>query len=685
MSNVGRQTNSIEAKTGQGYDTFSLTGTTVAGTTQMIETGQGDGPWVSIEDEGHTKLLVEAEMRAEHQAQARATMLDLARALDESNKSRHDLGGKLKHEYESSALLRRQRDRLQNELDRIHEEEEKKQADAMVEKALKSGNKFFFNMMLEKSRDVYDFSLFEPEGSSTGGPKKSNTTAAGEQRGPSQQLGETKPGFSAEQPGPSQQLRQFQPGSSSEVQQPGTGTSSQQPGIGTSQQLREMQPGSSAEQPAPTQQLREIQPGFSAELPGPSQQLREIQPGSSAEQPAPTQQLREIQPGSSSGVQQPGTGTSSQQPATGTSQQPGTRTLQVIGSIQEPIPEQLDDGRGSVPSAQSVSLTDVMQNAVGDKVTMKWVVKLWWQEVVRKKERLEEERLAAEKRRKEEEERRKVEDAKKAAMEKVAKMVEDLKQRLENSQKTVEEHEKRMKALELELQAERDKKMQDAANAKAREDALTAEKLRLEAEKGHMQKALSDMQADYDASQESLRKAAEDFAAERNTLRGQLRNISSELAEAMVMAKHMRELALKSKREAAQSVSPQKFAELMAHLEEMKNNLSALMKECNLEKDNSAWLLRCLDKNKRQLELERQFLPLLRKVRGPVGPKAHGDETLKKKEVGMPPIAHGSSPMQMRGSQSLGALGAPAAGVGPLGRQSAAVQDGYVGSATTLR
>jgi len=227
--------------------------------------------------------------------------------------------------------------------------------------------------------------------------------------------------------------------------------------------------------------------------------------------------------------------------------------------------------------------------------------------------------------------------------------------------------------------------MQDAADAKAREDALTAEKLRLETEKGNMQKALSDMQADYDASQESLRKVAEDFAAERNTLKGQLRNIGSELAEAMVMAKHMRELALKSKREAAQSVSPQKFAELMAHLEEMKNNLSSLMKECNLEKDNSAWLLRCLDKNKRQLELERQFLPLLRKVRGPVGPKAHGDETLKKKEAGMPPIANGASPMQMRGSQSLGALGAPAAGGGPLGRQSAAVQDGYVGSATTLR
>jgi hypothetical protein len=511
MSNVDPQktSNETDGKTAQAEDTFGLTATTFAGTTQMTETGPGgDGPWVPVKPpmtaEDHSRLIVEAEMRAEHQAQARNTMLDLARALDESNKSRKELADKLRHQEETSKSLQALCDRLQRELDRIEAEEEKKKADALVKKALESGNKFFFNMMLEKSRDVYDFSVFEPEGA----PQK----------------------------------------------------------------------------------------------------------------PA-----------------EPEAGQASQAPAKET-------------------PASLSDLIGG--------------GAAGDKVTIKWAYKLWWQEVLKTKARLEEERLERERKQKEEDERRRIQDAIRAAQEKVAKQVEDLKNRLENSLKTIEENEKRMKALEAELQAARDKAAQDAAEAKAREDALKAENARLQAEKADMQKNLAEMQAMYDASQEALRKAAEDFAAERNALNTLIRNINSELQEAMVMAKHMRELAMKAKREAGRSVSPEKFAELMAHLEEMKNNLAALAKELNLEKDNSAMLNRSLDKNKRQLELERQFLPLLRKVRGPVGPKAKGGQTLdvapnnQAPLAGMPAIGQGASPKQLRGSQSLGALsnGGPLAG-----------------------
>jgi DNA repair exonuclease SbcCD ATPase subunit len=540
MSNVDPQkktSNETDGKTGQAEDTFGLTATTFAGTTQMTETGPGgDGPWVPVVPvkpmtaDDHARLIVEAEMRAEHQAQARATMLDLARALDESNRSRRELADKLRHQEETSNSLQTLCDRLQRELDRIHDAEEKKKAEALVKKALASGNKFFFNMMLEKSRDVYDFSLFEPEGA----------------------------------------------------------------------------------------------------------------PNASPEQPKPVEE---------------------------------------------------EEANQSAVKETPKSLADLVGGgAAGDKVTVKWVVKLWWQEVLKTKARLEEERLERLRKQKEEDERRRIQDAIRAAQEKVAKQVEDLKNRLENSLKTIEENEKRIAAMEKELQAARDKAAQDAAEAKAREDALKAENARLQAEKADLQKGMAEMQAMYDASQEALRKAAEDFAADRNALNQIIRNINSELQEAMVMAKHMRELAMKAKREAANSVSPQKFAELMAHLEEMKNNLAALMKELNLEKDNSASLLRNLDKNKRQLELERQFLPLLRKVRGPVGPKAKGGQDERSKDIapnsqaaGMPPIGQGASPKTLRGSQSLGAL----SNGGPLGgtRQSQGFQElaGLGGSATTLR
>merc|ERR1719191_2175867 len=96
----------------------------------------------------------------------------------------------------------------------------------------------------------------------------------------------------------------------------------------------------------------------------------------------------------------------------------------------------------------------------------------------------------------------------------------------------------------------------------------------------------------------------------------------------------------------------------------MKNQLSLLAKECMNEKEAKEALLQKQDKIKRQLELERQFLPLLHKVRGPVGPKAKGQPDLdggkRLKDATqvqeMPALTAGASPNKMRASQSMGAL-----------------------------
>jgi hypothetical protein len=543
----GRQPpHSAPAKPGDGasQDLFNLTGTTFAGATDMYSTAgpndtrpgteattgidtrpgsvlpierigelqalNGDDGTLSVSSSArHSRLLMEAEIRAEHQAAARNTMLDLAHALDESNRQKRELAAQLRAEYDANASLRIDRDRLQAEVDRLEEMEEKRQAQVLLDKAKKSGNNVMFGMLLEKSRDVYDFSLFDPD--------KSKTAA-----------------------------------------------------------LKEMK-----------------------------------------------------------------------------------------------------EDKGSI------DLANVIDGAVGDKVTMSWVVKLWWHEVELTRERNRQAAEDEERLRREQAERDRIAGEFQKKIDALLKEKAKLEAEVERARKRIEELEKAQEKLEKELREAKEQAARDAAAAKAREEALKEEILQMRKELSETKSALAELQQQYEEAQEALRKADEAFAAERSRLKAIIKQVQSELHEALVLAKHMRETALKAKRDAAGSVSPQKFAELIAQLEEMKNQLSVLSKDNANEKDNNAWLNGQLNKNKRQLELERQFLPLLRKVRGPVGPKAkggQGEEGVKRSRDAtqlanqgapnsMPALpAPGASPNKLQMSQSMGALtqGRASTAGGPL-------------------
>jgi len=524
-----RRTEGTKPGTGDAQDVFLLTGTTFAGATDMNSTaGPNDTrpstegwtrPNTSLqiarigeEDDSsvsstarHNKLLIEAELRAEHQQAARTTMLDLARALDQSNSRSRELAALLRTEYEASSALRSQRDDLEAQVNFHLDMEEKRQADNLVEKALKSGNKMFFNMLIEKSREVYECDMFE---------------------------GQVKP-----------------------------------------------------------------------------------------------------DPDDAAAVSRP--------------------------------PLRGDKGV-----------------AVGDMVTFSWILKLWCKEVELTKIRLAKEREEEEKRLKAEEEARRMEEIKRQAVEEVKKVVRELEISLDRARTIIEEQKTVQEKVERELRETKTAATEAAQAAKVREEVLQIELTQTQSTLGETRKSLAQISVQYEAAQEALRKADEAFAAERSSLHRVIRQVNSELHEAMVLAKHMRETALKAKRDAAGSVSPSKFAELIGQLEAMKNSLAMLAKDCMHEKDTNAWLGRQLDKNKRTLELERQFLPLLRKVRGPVGPKigkATGDAgPVRSKDMTqlaapaaqgqMPPLNGGASPNKMRMSQSMGALsdGRAATAGGPL-------------------
>jgi len=387
----------------------------------------------------HSQLQQEAELRAEHQAMARVTMLNLARALDEAHANQRELGRLLQEEREASAALRSKCDRLEDELDRALAAEEQRQADRILQKGFESGNKVFLSMMIEKSREVYQADLF----------------------------GDDRPD------------------------------------------------------------------GWAA----------------------------------------------------------------IAGSMH-----------------------------TGDRITFSWIFKLWMREVNATKDRLAQE--AAERARKEEEEARKrmIQEEIEKRVGEMHKLVESLGSQLDAANETIEQNRRKMRNMEKQLEAA-------AAQAAEREQQHEAAMAELRAEQQRTQQALADTEAqlqrtrqELEQAQAAFRRAEAEHEAERQQLQETIRKISSELHEAVVLARYMREAMLKAKRDAAASVSPAKFAQLISQLEEMRDQLNALHIDCKGTKAANAELQQKLDKNRRRLELERQFLPLIRQARGPLGPKGGGQD-----------------------------------------------------------
>eukprot|EP00933_Yihiella_yeosuensis_P051530 TRINITY_DN49485_c0_g1_i1.p1 TRINITY_DN49485_c0_g1~~TRINITY_DN49485_c0_g1_i1.p1 ORF type:complete len:537 (+),score=158.51 TRINITY_DN49485_c0_g1_i1:103-1713(+) len=145
---------------------------------------------------------------------------------------------------------------------------------------------------------------------------------------------------------------------------------------------------------------------------------------------------------------------------------------------------------------------------------------------------------------------------------------------------------------------------------------------------------------------------------EKAALKARVKELAHELKQAIGLARHLREVALKAKRDAASCINPEKFSQLVEELEAMKDKLDYLGQQRDNENELVARLKGKLTANSRNLALERQFLPLLHKASGPVGPQ---NPMLKRKESLFSPktmLAPGElqEPPGMRGSRSMGAI-----------------------------
>mmetsp|Transcript_107481 Transcript_107481/g.303880 ORF Transcript_107481/g.303880 Transcript_107481/m.303880 type:complete len:486 (-) Transcript_107481:111-1568(-) len=453
----------------------------------------------------HREVLVEAELRAEHQAAARTTMLDLAHSLESLLEERKRLLRQIEREKTTSSILRSKCRDLEEQLEEALAEEEKRQAAELVQKGFDSGNQFIFSMLLEKSREAYGVSLFAD--------------------------GDAPPG-----------------------EDPSGGAA-----------------------------------------------------GSDA------------------------------------------------------------DGGGKVFSL------DCLMSSKGDQMTIKWIFKTWMHEVNKTKQRLAEEAAARERQRLEEERERRIQEEIEKRVGAVRRMAEELDRLLKAANETIRQHDAKQKELHDKLNAQGNQAADRERQLAAANEQLQADFAQSQRRLGETQERLAKLQQDFHDLQEALRRSEAKSEAEMARLRAAIKLINSELEQAVILAKHMREAALKAKRDAAQSVSPEKFAQLIAELEDMRDRLSKLGRQYSAERDGNASLQLKLDKNQRRMELERQFLPLLHKARGPLGPKTSVGEGARKQQnwdlVGAAPLpaAPGTTDKKLHASQSATSLGGSRSLGGPLG------------------
>jgi len=442
-----------------------------------------DGDQTQMNSARVAALRQEAELRAEHQAMARETMLCLSQALEQSRDQIRELTQLLQDEQECCARFRRRCEHLEADLEEALREEEKRKAEELLKKGFASNNKIFINMMLSKSREAYESDVFASSLSTTS--KRVDTEATQQCSGPESS---TKP---------------------------------------------------------------------HSEMGGTS----------------------------------------------------GGHTSE----------------RKSDRQHQHVSLKRL---DAGDRVTFTWILKLWLREVNLRKEKAAADADEAERLRKEEDQRLAIQNEIERRVGDMRKFVESMQSQLDTANQTIEESRRRSSKLEKQLEAATAEAQERERQHEVAMMKLHEEQLELQRENASKEAKIQSLKQLHEEAQAALQRTAAEHNSEKKQMQDTIRKISSELQEAMVLAKYMRETLLKCKRDASSSISPAKFAELIAQLEAMRDSLKALQKEHDQVRASNSDLHLKLEKNRRRLELERQFLPLIRQARGPLGMRSDVSDVL---------------------------------------------------------
>merc|ERR1719478_1911775 len=113
-----------------------------------------------------------------------------------------------------------------------------------------------------------------------------------------------------------------------------------------------------------------------------------------------------------------------------------------------------------------------------------------------------------------------------------------------------------------------------------------------------------------------MQRAQAAWDTEKKSLKATVRDVTSDLQQALTQARRMELLYQKLKKEGSGSFKD-KLTQLIEELDAAKNKLASACKERDDAVDSSNWLHRQLSQTTRKMELERQFLPLIHLAGGP--------------------------------------------------------------------
>eukprot|EP00930_Biecheleria_cincta_P004453 TRINITY_DN105367_c0_g1_i1.p1 TRINITY_DN105367_c0_g1~~TRINITY_DN105367_c0_g1_i1.p1 ORF type:complete len:525 (-),score=143.15 TRINITY_DN105367_c0_g1_i1:52-1626(-) len=235
------------------------------------------------------------------------------------------------------------------------------------------------------------------------------------------------------------------------------------------------------------------------------------------------------------------------------------------------------------------------------------------------------------------------------------KVVKDLEENLVVEKDKLASAERRIRTLENEKIALMDKQEAMEIRHKAEVDELRRQLAEvpgmLAAKDAEIERHLALLKD----AEERVLSAQADSSNEIERLKARILQLSEELKKSLTMAKHMKESATKAKREATGCISPEKFAFLIMELEELREKMHHVGTTKEPDRGLIDKMKLQMDQSRRRMELERQFLPLLHKVQGPVGPQSKMIKG-QKKIGGVIAQLDPNSVDRMRQSRSAGAI-----------------------------
>jgi len=187
-------------------------------------------------------------------------------------------------------------------------------------------------------------------------------------------------------------------------------------------------------------------------------------------------------------------------------------------------------------------------------------------------------------------------------------------------------HEKNLKEVQEERDGLKQQLLQTREDYEIEVQRLQEELTKSRNQAAHKDAVIEQLREQIRRNADNLREAEAAWDTERRALEGTIRDVSSQLASAIAQAKHMENLALRAKRNCSDLFRDQ-MAQMIADLEAAKHRLHLTGKERDKALAANLALQRRFGQKTRQIELERQFLPLIHHAQGPLGMRQEGMAT----------------------------------------------------------